>query len=73
MDVDDAENALEDAGLKASTDEEPSDTVPEGQVIAQSVPEGQQRPRGSTIDLTVSSGPESSDEDGNIFEGEENP
>ena len=74
MDVDDAENALEDAGLKASTDEEPSDTVPEGQVIAQSVPQGQQRPRGSTIDLTVSSGPENVDEDGNVFEGEaENP
>ena len=74
MDVDDAENALEDAGLKASTDEEPSDTVPEGQVIAQSVPQGQQRPRGSTIDLTVSSGPENLDEDGNIIDGEgENP
>jgi serine/threonine-protein kinase len=69
MDVDDAENALEDAGLKASTDEEPSDTVPEGQVIAQSVPQGQQRPRGSTIDLTVSSGPESSDEDGGFIDG----
>jgi serine/threonine-protein kinase len=77
MDVDDAENALEDAGLKASTNEEPSDTVPEGQVIAQSVPQGQQRPRGSTIELTVSSGPEGGgdvDSDGNIIDGEaENP
>jgi eukaryotic-like serine/threonine-protein kinase len=71
MDVDDAENALEDAGLNASTNEEPSDTVPEGTVIAQSVPQGQQRPRGSTIELTVSSGPEGGDGDGAIIEGEE--
>ena len=77
MDVDDAENALENAGLKASTNEESSDTVPEGQVIAQSVPQGQQRPRGSTIQLTVSSGPEGGgdvDSDGNILDGDaENP
>ncbi len=72
MDVDDAENALEDAGLKASTNEESSDTVPEGQVIAQSVPQGQQRPRGTTIELTVSSGPEGGgdvDSDGNVIDG----
>ena len=77
MDVDDAENALENAGLKASTNEESSDTVPEGQVIAQSVPQGQQRPRGSTVELTVSSGPEGGgdvDSDGNILDGDaENP
>ena len=71
---DEAESALEDAGLKASASDEPSDTVPEGQVIAQSVPQGQQRPRGTTIEITVSSGSESSDEDGNIIDGEgENP
>jgi len=73
---DEAEGALEDAGLKASSSDEPSETVPEGEVIAQSVPQGQQRPRGTTIEITVSSGSEGGDGDGdgNIFEGEaENP
>jgi beta-lactam-binding protein with PASTA domain len=51
-------------GLKASTNEEPSDQ-PEGVVTAQSVPQGQQRPRGSTIELTVSSGPD----DGGLVDG----
>ena len=64
MDVDDAENALQDVGLKASTHEEASDQ-PEGTVTAQSVPQGQQRPRGSTIVLTVSSGPG----DGGVIDG----
>jgi serine/threonine-protein kinase len=63
MDVDDAEQALEDAGLESSTTEEPS-PQPEGIVTAQSVPQGQQRPRGTTIELTVSSGPGGGDEDG---------
>jgi serine/threonine-protein kinase len=64
MDVEDAEDALKDAGLKASVTEEPS-PQPEGTVTAQSVPQGQQRPRGSTIELTVSSGPDGGgDEDG---------
>ena len=62
MDVDDAEDALKDAGLKSSTTEEPS-PQPEGIVTAQSVPQGQQRPRGSTIELTVSSGPDDGDGD----------
>ena len=71
---DEAESALEDAGLKSSSSDEPSETVPEGEVIAQSVPQGQQRPRGTTIEITVSSGSEGGDGDGNIFEGEaENP
>jgi serine/threonine-protein kinase len=63
LDVEDAEDALKDAGLKASTTEEPS-PQPEGIVTAQSVPQGQQRPRGTTIELTVSSGPGGGDEDG---------
>jgi serine/threonine-protein kinase len=67
MDVEDAEDALKDAGLKASVTEEPS-PQPEGTVTAQSVPQGQQRPRGSTIELTVSSGPDGGgDEDGGGF------
>ena len=72
MDVDDAEDALKDAGLKSSTSEEPS-AQPEGIVTAQSVPQGQQRPRGSTIELTVSSGPDDGDGglvDGNSDEGD---
>ena len=66
MDVDDAEDALKDAGLKSSTTEEPS-AQPEGIVTAQSVPQGQQRPQGTTIELTVSSGPD--DGDGGLVDG----
>jgi eukaryotic-like serine/threonine-protein kinase len=69
MDVDDAEDALKDAGLKSSTTEEPS-AQPEGIVTAQSVPQGQQRPQGSTIELTVSSGPD--DGDGGLVDGNSN-
>lgn len=73
MDVDDAEDALKDAGLKSSTSEQPSDQS-EGTVIAQSVPQGQQRPRGTTIELTVSSGPGDGgdiegDPDGGLIDG----
>jgi eukaryotic-like serine/threonine-protein kinase len=73
MEVEDAEKALEDAGLKSSTTEEPS-PQPEGIVTAQSVPQGQQRPRGSTIELTVSSGPGGGDGegDGGLIEGNSN-
>ena len=66
LDEKDAKDALKDAGLKASTTEEPS-PQPEGVVTAQSVPQGQQRPRGTTIELTVSSGP--GDGDGGIIDG----
>ncbi len=72
MDIDDAEDAIKDAGLKSSVDEEPA-PQPEGIVTAQSVPQGQQRPRGSTIELTVSSGPDDGDGglvDGNSDEGD---
>ena len=69
MDVDDAKSALKDAGLKASVNQQPSDQ-PEGQVTDQSVPEGQQRPRGSTIQLTVSSGPgDGGATDGGLVDG----
>ena len=69
MDEDDAKSALQDAGLKASVNEQQS-PQPEGQVTAQSVPQGQQRPRGSTIEITVSTGP--GDGDGNIVDGNTN-
>jgi serine/threonine-protein kinase len=71
MDVEDAEQALEEAGLKSSTTEEPS-PQPEGIVTAQSVPQGQQRPRGTTIELTVSSGPggEGDEDGGGIIDGQ---
>jgi len=65
----DAKKALKDAGFKVSVSEEPSDTVPEGQVSDQSVPQGQQRPSGTTIEITVSSGPDE-DGDGDIFDGD---
>jgi len=73
MDVDDAEDALKDAGLKSSVTEQPSDQA-EGTVTAQSVPQGQQRPRGTTIELTVSSGPGDGggiegDPDGELVDG----
>ena len=68
MNVDDAKSALQDAGLKASVNEQPSDQ-PEGQVTDQSVPQGQQRPRGSTIQLTVSSGPDGGGTDGGLVDG----
>ena len=69
MDVDDAKSALKDAGLKSSVNQQPSDQ-PEGQVTDQSVPEGQQRPRGSTIQLTVSSGPgDGGATDGGLVDG----
>jgi beta-lactam-binding protein with PASTA domain len=58
MNEDDAKKALQDAGLKASVNEQPSDTAPEGEVTAQSVPQGQQRPRGSTIEITVATAPD---------------
>ena len=55
---DDAKSALKDAGLKSSVTEDTSGSAPEGQVTAQSVPQGQQRPRGTTIEITVAGPPD---------------
>ena len=54
-DADDAEKELEDAGFKVRRSEDASDTVPSGNVISQSVTGSQ--PYGSTVTLTVSTGP----------------
>lgn len=60
MSVQDAADALEDAGLELDPDyaESESDTVPEGQVISQNPPGGAQLSKGSVIRVTVSSGRE---------------
>ena len=52
----DAELKLADAGLVASVTTEPSATVPTGSVIRQDPPAGEKVARGSTVNITVSSG-----------------
>jgi serine/threonine-protein kinase len=56
MSEDDAKSTLRDAGFKVSVNQDDTAPGPEGQVTAQSVPQGQQRPRGTTIEITVSTG-----------------
>ncbi len=74
LDEDAAKKALKDAGLKASVNEEAS-PQPEGTVTAQSVPQGEQRPRGTTITITVSTGPgdgggtDGGETDGGVIDG----
>ena len=53
-----AESALADAGLSGSASEEYSDSVPEGQVISQSIDPGQKVDKGTTVSYVVSRGPE---------------
>ena len=53
-----AESALADAGLNGSSSEEYSDSVPEGQVISQSIDPGQKVDKGTTVSYVVSRGPE---------------
>jgi serine/threonine-protein kinase len=48
---------IEDAGLEAEVEEQPSTTVDEGIVIEQSPKEGTQVSKGSTVTITVSTGP----------------
>jgi eukaryotic-like serine/threonine-protein kinase len=54
---DDAQRAITRAGLKATVTEQFSATVPEGSVISQQ-PRGRAVPRGSTVALVVSKGPD---------------
>jgi serine/threonine-protein kinase len=56
--VDDATRILNGAGLKAAVTREFSDSVPKDQVIAQAPADGASVPRGSTVTLRVSKGPE---------------
>ena len=53
-----AESALADAGLSGSASEGYSDSVPEGQVISQSIDPGQKVDKGTTVSYVVSRGPE---------------
>jgi eukaryotic-like serine/threonine-protein kinase len=49
---------LEAAGFEVSTTEAPSDSVPEGLVSAQSPSAGTEVAKGSTVTITISTGPE---------------
>lgn len=53
----DAESALESAGFKVTTQEQPSDTVPAGDVISQDPSAGVTAAKGSTVTLVISTGP----------------
>ena len=57
MTYDEAVTALEKVGLKASRQDQPSDSVPQDQVISSNPSAGTQVAGGSTVTLTVSSGP----------------
>jgi serine/threonine-protein kinase len=57
MDQDDAVRALEAAGFRPGKVDYPyNETVPKGQILGWAH-KGEQRPKGSTIDLTISNGP----------------
>lgn len=58
LSVDEATEALEDAGFEVRPSLEVSDFVPAGQVIRTDPPEGQQAPTGSAVTLVVSAGRE---------------
>ncbi|WP_432928089.1 Stk1 family PASTA domain-containing Ser/Thr kinase [Microbispora sp. CA-135349] len=55
--LEDATQTLKGAGFRVKSQERPSDTVPQGSVIDQSPPEGTKLNPGTTITLTISSGP----------------
>ncbi|MEW9530883.1 Stk1 family PASTA domain-containing Ser/Thr kinase [Microbispora sp. NPDC049125] len=54
----DAQNTLKGAGFKVKKSDQPSDVVPQGNVIDQSPQAGAKLTSGTTITLTVSSGPQ---------------
>ena len=54
-----AEAELHANGLEVAVDSAPSDEVPEGYVFAQNPDPGEEAAKGSTVRITVSSGPES--------------
>ncbi len=54
---DDATTTLQQAGFEVSSTSAPSDSTPEGIVSDQSPDGGTQAPKGSTVTITVSSGP----------------
>jgi serine/threonine-protein kinase len=54
----DAAATLQSQGLSAVEDDEFSDSVPKGQVIATNPPAGAQAPNGSAVTVTISKGPD---------------
>ena len=54
----DARAILEDAGFEVAVTEAPSESTPEGFVSSQSPSGGTEAPQGSTVSITVSTGPE---------------
>jgi serine/threonine-protein kinase len=69
MSEDEAKSTLRDAGFKVSVHEDSTAAAPQGQVTAQSVPQGQERPRGSTVEITVSTGEGDGGGDGGLIDG----
>ena len=57
MSEDDATTTLQQAGFEVSSTDAPSDSTPEGIVSGQSPDGGTQATKGSTVTITVSSGP----------------
>jgi serine/threonine-protein kinase len=55
---DEAARRVRRAGFKVDRRSQTSDTIAQGLVIAASPPEGSDRPRGGTVTLTVSTGPQ---------------
>jgi serine/threonine-protein kinase len=54
----DASAMLQGHGLRAVEDDEFSDSVPKGQIVATNPPAGAQAPNGSVVTVTVSKGPD---------------
>src|SRR4029078_1104535 len=57
MSEDDARTTLQQAGFEVSSTSAPSDSTPEGIVSDPSPDGGTQAPKGSTVTITISSGP----------------
>ncbi len=55
---DDAKGVLEQQGFEVRRIDQPSSDAPAGEVLAQSPGAGEQRPKGATVTLRVSTGPE---------------
>jgi serine/threonine-protein kinase len=68
-----ATKTLEDAGFKVNVVEDPNAQGPEGQVTAQSVPAGEQRSPGTTIEITVIAKQDQGDADGGDVLGGDEP
>ncbi|MFD0775360.1 Stk1 family PASTA domain-containing Ser/Thr kinase [Streptomonospora algeriensis] len=58
MQQDQAQSTLQEAGLQVSITEEPSEDVPEGEVISQDPAAGETVSSGDSVTITVSSGPD---------------